>query len=248
MRASITVLACAAAIATATPARAQSSAPRGIVSINAGVQTSTVSFAEPTTMPIYLETATFNPTYKINSGKSYDLGIGVRIAGPIGVGAGVSSFTKSDPATVTGSIPHPFFYNTPRTIGGDTGGLERAEMNAHLDVMAFVPAGGRVSAAVFAGPTWFSVSQEVATTVSITESYPYDSAVFGTAATTKVKKTQVGYNAGVDVTVRLAKAVGVGALIRYSRATVELGVANASGNTKSDAGGLQASGGLRLIF
>jgi len=248
MRASILVLACAAVIATATPVRAQSSSPRGFVSINAGVQTSTISFDEPTTMQIYQETATFNTTYKINSGKAYDLGVGVRIAGPIGVGVGVSSFTKSDSASVTGSIPHPFFYKTPRTISGDTAGLERAEMNTHLDVMAFIPAGGRVTAAVFAGPTWFSVSQEVVTTVSFTESYPFDTAAFGTAATTKVKKTKVGYNAGVDVTVRLAKGVGIGALIRYSRTSVDLGVANASGNTTSDAGGLQASGGLRLIF
>jgi len=248
MRAATFALVCAAAIAAPTPAQAQNAAPRGIVSINAGVQTSAIAFAEPTTTRIYQETATFNATYKVNSGKAFDLGIGVRVAGPIGFSVGVSSFAKSDPATVTGSIPHPFFYNTPRTISGDTTGLERAEMNTHLDVMAFIPAGGRVVAAVFAGPTWCSVNQEVVTTVSFTESYPYDSAAFDTAATTKVKQTKLGYNAGVDVTVRLAKTVGVGALIRYSRASVDLGVANASGNTTSKSGGLQASGGLRLIF
>jgi len=57
----------------------------------------------------------------------------------------------------------------------------------------------------------------------------------------------MGYNASVDVTWMFARSVGVGGLVRYTRADVDL--EPAAGRTLSmKAGGVQAGGGIRFVF
>ena len=59
----------------------------------------------------------------------------------------------------------------------------------------------------------------------------------------------MGYNAGVDMTWRFARNVGVGLLVRYSNGKKEFTpTGTGSQPVEVTVGGLHAGGGLRLIF
>ena len=217
------------------------------VSINFGVQPSSTTFTGSTAKPVYLETSTINTTYGVSNGQLFDGGILVRVAGGIGVGVAVSSFSKSQTAPVTGTIPHPFFFNTPRSISGTTAALDRSEMVAHIQA-AYVVSSKRFDVAISGGPSFFNVSQDLVADVTYADAYPYDSVTFTAATVTKVTATKIGFNAGADIGVKLSKNVGVGALVRFSRASLSFPLAGAATGVRADAGGLQVGGGLRLFF
>jgi hypothetical protein len=77
----------------------------------------------------------------------------------LGVGVGITRFSKSGPASVAGKILHPFFLNQARSVEGEAAGLKREELAIHIQAMAIVPEGERLSLAVFAGPSFFNVKQ-----------------------------------------------------------------------------------------
>jgi hypothetical protein len=85
------------------------------------------------------------------------------------------------------------------------------------------------------------------TDVSASSTYPFDVATFAGATTTDVSKSQVGFNVGTDVTTPLSKYFGVGAIVRYSRASLQLPV-SAGQEVTIQAGGLQIGGGVRFRF
>jgi len=217
------------------------------VSINFGVLPSPTTFSGATTKTVYVETSTITTAYTVPTGQFFDGGVLIRVAGGFGVGAAVSSFTKSAAATVTGTIPHPFFFNTPRAISGATSALERSEVGIHVQA-AYVVSTKRVSVAIAGGPTFFNVSQDLVGDAAYSETYPYDTATFTSATVTRVSATKLGFNAGVDVGVKLSKNVGVGGLIRFSRTSIVFPLANAASGVSADVGGVQAGGGVRFFF
>ena len=81
----------------------------------------------------------------------------------------------------------------------------------------------------------------------MTETYPFDTAAFGSAWKAKATGSAAAFNVGADVIWMLGKTVGVGGLVRYSRATVDLDSPD-NRTVTVDAGGLYAGGGLRLLF
>lgn len=245
----IGVLVLSAGAGTRT-ASAQSAAmgDRVRISINAGAQTSSITFDGSNTKPVYLETEVVNTTYGVGRGQSFDGAALVRVVGNFGVGVAVSSFAKRQDAAVAATIPHPFFYNTPREIPGMAGGFERNEVVTHIQAAYVISFGGKVDCALSGGPSFFSVKQGLVSGVTFTESYPYDTATFTAASSTTVSATETGFNAGADFGVRLSKNVGVGGLVRFSRASIEFRLPGATTRVKSDAGGVQVAGGLRLFF
>src|SRR3954469_13515352 len=122
------------ASAGAATARAQSAParPRVRISANAGVQPSSIAMTSSATRPVYAENETVTTTYNVGSGAFFDGGVLVRLAGPLHVGVSVSSFMKQNDADIASTIPHPFFYNAPRSVAGVAGGLERSELVTHL--------------------------------------------------------------------------------------------------------------------
>jgi len=100
---------------------------------------------------------------------------------------------------------------------------------------------------VMGGPTFFNVKQDFVSGVSITETYPFDTAAFGNATTKQVSDTAVGFNAGVDIARPLSSNIGIGALIRYSRADVKFDDRDIGQQTVK-AGGFELAGGVRVKF
>ena len=61
---------------------------------------------------------------------------------------------------ISGTVPHPFFFNRARAISGVTSGA-RQEMAVHVDAMWVVPIRPKMTLAVFGGPSFYNVKQTV---------------------------------------------------------------------------------------
>jgi hypothetical protein len=214
------------------------------VSVNGGIQASGNSFGESLSFPKNAETETVAVTTDAKRSTLVDGGIVVRVKGGFGVGVAVSYISHDANANITALVPHPIFFNQPRTVTG-TAPLTRSETAAHVDA-TYIIASPSIDLVLSGGASVFSVSQQLVTDVAYTEVYPYDTATFSSAVTGAAKATPIGYNAGADVTWKLASHVGIGGVVRYSRATVTL--TSGSVSISDHAGGLQAGAGLRLAF
>jgi hypothetical protein len=218
------------------------------ISVNGGGQFSSVAFDTVATRLVYLENATSDASYTLTRGLAADAGVSVRVAGRFRVGVSVSEEMETRDANVTAAIPHPFFFRTPRTVTGTASDLRRDELVAHLQGIYAIRPSSRVDVAISAGPSFFRVQQDVVTDVSFSDVYPYDTATFTSAAAQRVSATKIGFNAGVDIGLRLSRHAGVGAEVRFSRASLSLTVPNSTAAVPVDAGGIQLVGGLRLFF
>jgi hypothetical protein len=105
----------------------------------------------------------------------------------------------------------------------------------------------RVALDLFAGPSWFSVSQDVIDAVDVTEAYPYDEVTFAGTRVSRATGSVVGFEVGVDVVYRLTAHLGVGGGVRLARATAGLRP-SPERRVDVDAGGAFVSAGLRLGF
>ena len=241
-------IATAAFVLMATPTLAQTGEPfRGFVSINGGYQASSTDFRDSLVFTEFVEQGSVDSSYRVKSGPQFDIGGGARVWRSLGIGVGVTRFSKSSGASVTGKIPHPLFFNQPRSVEGEAAGLKREELAVHIQAMAIVPGGERFSLAVFAGPSFFNVKQGIVQNLQYSQQYPYDTATFSGVDTDTPSESTIGFNAGADVGYFFARHVGIGGVIRFSRASVDF--TSIDGETlQADAGGVQAGAGLRLRF
>src|SRR5262249_38912148 len=149
-----------------------------------------------------------------------DVSVLYRIKGIVATDIGVTWAAQETDAVVTAAVPHPLQFNRPRTVSGFAIGLRHEETAVHFNIAAIVPPRGPIQVAVFAGPSVIRVKQGIVTGVTVNETYPYDTATFASASGIEIARARLGYNAGIDVAVRLWKSFGLGATARYSRADV----------------------------
>jgi hypothetical protein len=236
-------------IVGANIAHAQTPRPARIgISVNAGVQPSPISFDGSARRPVYLESAVFDATYEVRNGLLADVGARYRLAGDFGVGVAFSWFSTSNDAAVQATLPHPFFFQTPRSIEGTATGLRREELVTHLQATYSVRPAGRLEITVAGGPSFFRATQAFVEDVSYTDTYPFDAPAFSNASSTQVRGNRTGFNVGADVGVRLSRHAGVGGLVRLARARIPFALPDGSATITSDAGGVQLAGGVRLYF
>jgi hypothetical protein len=244
------VSAMAAAWLFALPATAQTGSAgtsRLTIGASGGIQQAAEDISDHFSFPKNVETETVDVKYPMKTLGLIDLAAGYRVWKNVGVGVAVSVTSGKGDAEVTASVPHPFFFNQPRTVTGTESGITHSETGVHLQLQYLVPATGRLHFVLEGGPSWVNVDHEVVTDVTVTESYPFDTAAFGGAVTKSTTGSAIGFNAGVDVTWMFVESVGVGGLVRYTRADVDLKAAE--GRTLTiKAGGLQAGVGIRVTF
>jgi hypothetical protein len=150
---------------------------------------------------------------------------------------------------VSAAVPHPFFFKTPRSISGTAPALHREELVTHIMGIYTLHPGRALDIALSAGPSFFTVRQDVVSDITFSDTYPYDAPAFTSAATQRVKSSNTtGFNVGADVDLRLARHAGLGGSAKFSKATVPLSVPNSSTTVSVDAGGTQIAGGLRIYF
>jgi hypothetical protein len=217
------------------------------IGLSGGVQTSGSGIGETFTMTRNVEAATIGAVAPFDRATLVDVGGWARIAGRLGAGAAFSRISRRSNAAIDGKIPHPFYYDQQRSITGTQPGVDEHEDALHVDVVVLAAVSPAFELAVFAGPTWFHTSQDLVTNVSYTESYPFDTATFSSATLVRATSSKAGVNAGADLTWFFSEHVGVGGLVRFSRATT----AYSAGEDRSATariGGTQAAVGLRVSF
>jgi hypothetical protein len=230
------------------PAPAAPAIDRIYVSINGAYQTGGDSFGETVTFLENAENGTFTTDYEVKSGPALNISVGAGLWRNIGVGVGVTRYSKNTPTALNASVPHPFFFNRPRTVDGEVAGLKREELAVHVQARAtFVPTPS-IQAVVFAGPSFFSVKQGIVNDFEVAETYPYDTATFCRGITTDVDESKIGFNVGADVGYFFTRQVGVGGSLQWAGTTIDAPASSGTGTFEIKAGGFQAGGGLRLRF
>jgi hypothetical protein len=230
------------------PAAAQTPSQRRVeISANVGAYTGASTFEASRTFPSNgAETATVTVAHGVKTPVGFSVGGAVRIVAPLWVGVSYAMADAKPSASITAVIPHPLLFNAPRTVEGSIDGVAHNERNVHVDLMYALPV-HVVDVKVMGGPTFFNLKQDFVSGVTISETYPFDTAAFASAATKRLSKGAVGFNAGVDISRLLTSQVAVGALIRYSRADVKFDDPDIGKQTVK-AGGVEVAAGVRVRF
>ncbi len=235
------------AVLLAPEAAAQSMRDRVWISVNAGVQIPADDISDRFEFERFVEQATAEVDYGAEPGVFFDGGLSFRLWKRLAAGVAVSRFSHDGSADVDARIPHPFHDNQHREISGTADGVTRAETGIHMQVAYLAETSGAVKMLFSAGPSYLTLEQDLVTGVRDAESFPFDEATFTAADVTRTKASALGFHAGADVTWMLARQWGIGGLLRYSRALVDLDTSD--GRTIAvKAGGLQAGAGVRFQF
>ena len=158
----------------------------------------------------------------------------------------ISHFSVDSPGTVTSSVPHPFFLQRYRQVTGEAEGMRREETAIHFQAQYQLPPFGRLHVVLAGGPSLIDVKQTLVIDVNYAEEFPYDTATFTGVDSKRGTGTATGFNAGVDFQWMFNPKLGAGALVRITKATLDLNVDNRI--IQVDAGGTQIAAGIRLAF
>ena len=136
------------------------------LTINGGFQPSTTDFSDRAVFTdsggVYndmlsgaaaQEQASFDGTYRVESGTLFDVSGGVHVWRNLALGVGVARYSLDAAASVSAQVPHPLFFNRSRTISGNSGALSRDETAVHLQALVVLPASRAFTMTVFGGPT-----------------------------------------------------------------------------------------------
>jgi hypothetical protein len=245
----LTCALCGTAEAQTRPANRPS--PLRIVServfFSAGVlfQVNSNDFTDTATIRRNVENGRLETTYDVGGGLAFDVSGSYLVWRNLAVGVGLTLFSKSTTTDINAQVPHPFFFNQPRTVTGQFEG-DRSETAVHVQARWLVPVNDKVLVTIFGGPSFFKVEQDIVNDFEYSESYPFDTATFTRAIASSQSESALGINVGGDVAYFFSPNVGVGGTAQYSGATVDM--ATPSGSADVKAGGLQVGGGIRLRF
>ena len=245
----------AAPEATAQPAPSE----RVVIRLDVGVRPASRTFAETRAFPVFSEQGTFQADYVIEEGGVIDGGVSFLLWRNLAVGLDVSSYRSVNPALITSEIPHPFFFDLPRTTTGVAGGLERRELGVHFRGMWVMQLTNWLVVSMSGGPSLIRAHQDIVSSVEHTEvGFPFDGLIFSGHTASGQSSNTIGVHGGIDIDTFLLhrlpflsrfevmEHVGIGLLIRYVRGSVDLLVGDDF--VEVDLGGLQVTAGLRYRF
>lgn len=221
---------------------------RAYVDINGLYQAHSQELAQQSTFSLYDEQGRVDTKHGVDNGGVWDVGFGYRVWRELSVGLGISQFQKPGSAGVSGSVPHPLFFNSNRSFGKD---LTTDHKSRAIYVQAMwtisVPDFEKLRVAMMAGIAHLRVTQELVSGANIAEvGSPYSS-VNVTPVVYGNTKSRIGLMIGTDIQYVLHTNVGAGLLLRYIGGHVELpGLQDEK--VKVDAAGFQVGGGVRLRF
>ena len=227
--------------AAATSAQAQAPAPateKIFVNVNFGLQLADRTVNSSASIPLYDETATITATQPVGGGAVVDFGGGYRIWNDIYAGVVITRFSNTHSASYTTSVPHPIFFDQPKTATGIVDDLRRSEIGINPHVLWVTPLTDKIDLSVGVGVSIISVTQDLITDLSVAP---------GTQDATPIvveeSKSGTGIYAAVDVAYSVTPRYGFGGFVRYAGATVDL-----SASPEANVGGMQVGGGVRLRF
>jgi opacity protein-like surface antigen len=254
MRKSVLFIAIAALVSLASlasEARAQQWQPfdgKLLVHVNIGLQAGDHDVTRQSTFELYDEIATIDISQTIDNGGFFEFGGAYKVRGNLGVGLTFGFLGNSGEGRVSGSLPHPQFFDQPRSFSADATNLDHSERSVHFQAIYFMPFTDKVDFAFSAGPSLFSVKQGLVRNVSFSEIPPaFTSVTIDSIDAPEITDSGWGINLGADMTYALTPRIGVGALLRYTHGNIEFNLSDTQ-RTDIGAGGFQIGGGLRVRF
>ena len=234
--------------------------PQFVVSANTGIQTTVNTRTDRVNFELFAETGNFSATQILGRTDVYDIGIAGRVWKRFRLG-GVAAYTgHSSTATIDAEVPHPFFFEFPRTASGVSTKLGHREWAFHLQGQYWLPLGEKSILTLFVGPSVFNANQELVTSILTTErGFPFDIVNLVTDTTEIVGITAMGFNLGFDLSYFGLKQLGflgkserldhlgVAVTARYSRAAPGFKL-KGQFQPALELGGTQIAGGIRVVF
>jgi hypothetical protein len=220
---------------------------RGYVNVSGGYRATTIGATDSVQVTEFVEQAQVVTTYFVRRSPELNVGAGARLWRNLAVGATVSYLAPTVRGDVSSAVPHPFLFNRPRQVSGSAAGLSRVETGVHVQATWVIPLRSRWQVALGGGPSLFRLAQSLVQDLTIAQAYPFDTATFSGAASTRVTRSAVGFNAVAGITYFAGRRVGAGTGLSFSRATVRL--PSPDGDTvKLNAGGATIDAGIRFRF
>ena len=240
----------AALVVFAAPAAAQSTPHRVFANINFGFQAQSQDLSQQGSFAINDETATFEAIHELDGGPFFEFGGGIGLTDRVSVGASYAiRTTNTRDAAVTANVPSPVGTDTFRTASGVATGLERSERAFHVQAIWTIPVTVEFDVSIFGGPSFFRVEDDLVESVTTAEVGGNFTQVNITDISVQSQSnTAVGFNLGIDGRYMFMPHVGVGALLRYTRGSVDLTSPTGEADHKLDVGGLEIAAGLRFKF
>ena len=235
------------------PAYAQTITPwedRVFANLNFGFDVGSEEISRSSTFVVYDETGSVETTGEFGSFGIFDFAVGARVINNFAIGIGFHTGGTTGDGSYTASVPHPLFHDRPRTVTGTFDDADRDERATHLMFGYMLPINEKIDVLVYAGPSFYHVSQEMVTNVTFTEVGPPFTNINVLPAIEKAGKNATGYNFGVDGTyfvyTKDRYRVGVGGFLRFSGASADLSFSG--GTVETDLGGTQFGFGGRVRF
>ena len=232
---------------------------RFVVWADVGYRPASRTFASSRVFPVFSEPGNFQASYAIEGGGIVGAGISFRFWRNLAIGLDVSHYRSVNSAQVTAKLPHPFFFDLPRTTTGLADGLERQEIGAHLRALWMAQVADWLVVSVSGGPSLINARQDLLASVEHIEvGFPFDEVVFVGHTVNGQSQTTFGFNGGVDISTfvlhklpllkryEVMRHIGIGVLFRYVRATAALTIGDDLADV--DLGGLQVTTGVRVRF
>jgi len=213
-------------------------------------QASTTTVSQEQSFDRYFEQGSFTFERTIPQSMVYDVGAMVRIWRGLYAGGALSVFKQTDLGSLTARVPHPLQFNKPRITTGDVADASRSEIGQHIMFGWAIPASRGLDFLVSAGPSIITAEQLFVTRLGLSleeEVFPFDELAFPRVDTETLRENVMGYNAGVDMTWRLNRRIGIGLLVRYSSGKKEF-IPTGALPVEVTVGGLHAGGGVRVLF
>ena len=219
-------------------------AARVAVEFTLGQTAPSTTFTQNVTFEQYSETGTLTSAYTAGHSLSFEGGGTVRLWHGLGVWVSGSHFSDSGTAQVSASVPNPIVFNQPRQISGPAA-ITHAENVVHVDAAYWIQIAPKFSVIVSGGPSFFHVTQDFVTDVTYSETFPYTTATYESADTTRETASVTGFNVGGEAGYRLFHALSVVGAVRYSHAHASFPDAL---DDPMPVGGVHAGGGIRFEF
>lgn len=233
------------AAVSAQPAHAQ--ATRAYLGASLGGMVTTNRVDAPVDLALYGESARLRTGASWPAGPSLEVDGGVRVWRNLGVAVTVTRSHRDGESSVSGTVPHPFFFEQPRALAAAGPSLSRTETALHGGLAWTHAVSRRLGVAAIAGPSVIGVDQDVIAAIALRETYPYSSVQVGTATVARRSGSALGVHVAGDVVWGLTRDLGLSGGARYSHATVRIETTPGQ-RIDLDLGGVVIRVGLRWRF
>jgi len=209
-------------------------------SISGAGQTGTRSETNNFTFDLYEEVATIDVTRDVKGSAFVDVTFGAALINNIGAALSIWTRSSASDGAVTGSIPDPSDFNSPRAVTSTVPGMAHRETWVGIQGVYGLGLTEKVDVLLMAGPAVANVEHDVATGASVLES---SSGPVVTVETSRQSKSFVGFIVGADVRYFFHKNIGAGGFLRWAGASGDF-----DNGSPIEVGGFQFGAGVRFRY